>query len=83
MRKLVEQPFWPDPGDPHRRRAAVQTLTRRHLLNMDVRDKEWRSVGIWEQNVWGGAVHGVAAEGLTTEQAADEAIAHIKQLLSE
>jgi multiple sugar transport system substrate-binding protein len=27
MRKLVEQPFWLDPSDPHRMRAAMQTLT--------------------------------------------------------
>ena len=30
MRKLVEQPFWLDPSDPHRMRAAIQILTRPH-----------------------------------------------------
>ena len=29
-RSLVEQPFWLDPSDPHRMRAAIQILTRRH-----------------------------------------------------
>ena len=33
MRKLVEQPFWLDPSDPHRMRAAIQILTRQHLMN--------------------------------------------------
>ena len=32
MRKLVEQPFWLDPSDPHRMRAAIQILTQPHLL---------------------------------------------------
>jgi multiple sugar transport system substrate-binding protein len=83
MRKLVEQPFWLDSSDPHRMRAAIQTLTQPHLMNMDVRDHEWRSGPIWDENVWGKAVHRVAAEGITPEQAVDEAIARIKQILAE
>ena len=34
------------------------------------------------EHVWAKAVHRVAADGLSPEQAADEAIAHVKQLLS-
>ena len=83
MRKLVEQPFWLDPSDPHRMRAAIQILTQPHLMDMDVRDHEWRSGPIWEENVWGNAVHRVVADGITPEQAVDEAIARIKQILSE
>jgi multiple sugar transport system substrate-binding protein len=42
IRKLVEQPFWLDPRDPHRMRAAIQILTRRHQYNREgVRDNEW------------------------------------------
>ena len=83
MRKLVEQPFWLDPSDPHRMRAAIQILTRQHLMNMDVRDHEWRSGQIWEQDVWGNAVHRVVTEGISPAQAVDEAIARIKQILME
>jgi multiple sugar transport system substrate-binding protein len=83
MRKLVEQPFWLDPSDPHRMRAAIQILTQPHLLDMDVRDNEWRSGPIWQENVWGQAVHRVVADGVSPEQAVDEAIARIKQILSE
>jgi len=83
MRKLVEQPFWLDVNDPHRMRAAVQMLTRTHLVNMNVRDNEWRSAGIWEENVWGNAVHRVVTDGITPEQAIDEAIVRIKQILAE
>jgi multiple sugar transport system substrate-binding protein len=83
MRKLVEQPFWLDPTDPHRLRAAVQILTRPHLIYMDLRENEWRSSRIWRENVWAKAVHRVAAEGISPEQGVDEAIARIKEILSE
>jgi hypothetical protein len=43
VRKLVEQPFWLNPGDPHRMRAAIQIITQPQLLDMEVRDNEWRS----------------------------------------
>jgi multiple sugar transport system substrate-binding protein len=82
MRKLVEQPFWLDPTDPHRMRAAIQILTRPHLMNMDVRDQERQSGPIWDENVWGKAVHRVVADGISPEQAVDEAVARIKQILS-
>jgi len=83
MRKLVEQPFWLDPEDPHRMRAAMQILTRPHQLYMGVSDKEWQSHRIWDENVWGKAVHRVVTDGVSPEQAVDEAIARIKQILSE
>jgi multiple sugar transport system substrate-binding protein len=83
MRKLVEQPFWLDPTDPHRMRGAIQILTRPHLMNMDVRDQERQSGPIWDENVWGNAVHRVVTDGISPEQAVDEAIARIKQILAQ
>jgi hypothetical protein len=64
-------------------RAAIQIMTQPQLLDMDVRDNEWRSGPIWDENVWGNAVHRVVAEGISPEQAVDEAIARIKQILAE
>jgi multiple sugar transport system substrate-binding protein len=84
MRKLVEQPFWLDPRDPHRMHAAVQMLTRAHHYNgLGVRDNEVQSSRIFEEEIWGTAVYRVAAEGTTPERAIDEAIARIKEILSE
>jgi multiple sugar transport system substrate-binding protein len=83
MRKLVEQPFWLDPGDPHRMRAAIQILTQPQMINMEVRDHEWQSGPIWSESVWSQAVHRVVADGISPEQAVDEAIARIKQILGE
>ena len=36
-----------------------------------------------EENVWGKAIHRVVADGITPEQAVGEAIARIKQILSD
>jgi multiple sugar transport system substrate-binding protein len=84
MRKLVEQPFWLDPSDPHRMPAAIQILTRSHQYNgLGVRDNEVRSSRIFEEEIWGKAVHRVVTEGISFERAVDEAIARIKQILSE
>jgi multiple sugar transport system substrate-binding protein len=83
MRKLLEQPFWLDSSDPHRMRAAIQIMTEPHLMDMDVRDQEWQSGPIWAENVWGSAVHRVVTDGITPEQAVDEAIVRIKQILAE
>ena len=43
----------------------------------------WRYDQVWREIVWAKAVHRVAAEGVSPEQAVDEAIARIKQILSE
>jgi multiple sugar transport system substrate-binding protein len=83
MRKLVDQPFWLDASDPHRMRAAIQILTRPHLLSYEVRDNEWRSGRIVDEHVWGNAVHRVVADGIAPEQAVEDAIARIKEILSE
>jgi multiple sugar transport system substrate-binding protein len=84
MRRLVDQPFWLDPSDPHRMRSAMQMLTRTHLYkNLGVRDNEVRSGRIGEEEIWGKAVQRVVTEGISPEQAVDEAIARIKQILAE
>ena len=75
-RSCVEQPFWLDPSDPHRMRAAIQILTRPHRLQLsECATANGDRLPICEENVWGKAVHRVAAEGISPEQAVDEAIA--------
>jgi multiple sugar transport system substrate-binding protein len=83
MRKLIEQPFWLNPGDPHRMQAAVQTMTQPQIIPGVLQDHEARSSRVWQENVWGRAVHRVVTEGISPEQAVDEAIVRVKQLLSE
>jgi hypothetical protein len=79
MRALLEQPFWLDPGDPHRMAAAIQLLTQprsyRYEVVSDFRHSD-------TDPVWQEAIHRVAANGLSPERAVDEAISRIKQMLS-
>ena len=43
----------------------------------------WRHRRVWTEYVWAKSVHRVVVDGLSPEQAADEAIARVKQILSE
>jgi multiple sugar transport system substrate-binding protein len=81
MPKLLDAPFWLDPSDPHRMRSAMQLLTRPRSYYYEVVSGDWRHQEAY--SVWPEAVHRVAAEGITPEQAVDDAIARIKEILSE
>ena len=84
MPALLEQPFWLDPGDPHRMAAAMQFLTRpRDYWTYAAVSGEWRHRRVTAEHVWPKAIHRVVADGLSPEQAVDEAIARIHQILSE
>jgi multiple sugar transport system substrate-binding protein len=83
MRKLVEQPFWLDVSDPHRMRSAIQILTRPHYEAFLALNRDWRLTRVFQDHVWQEAVHRVAADGIGPEQAVDEAIVRIKQILGE
>ncbi len=81
--KLLDQPFWLDPSDPHRMASAMQVSSRSLGHNYAVASGNWRHVQVDSENVWGNAVHRVAAESISPEQAVDEAIARVKQILAE
>jgi multiple sugar transport system substrate-binding protein len=83
MRKLVEQPFWLDLNDPHRLRAAIQALSQPHVNVYAVRGNEWRSTRLSQERVWAKAVHQVVTDDVSPQQAVDEAIARIKEVLNE
>jgi multiple sugar transport system substrate-binding protein len=76
MAKLIDSPFWLDPSDPHRMRSAIQALTQPHVY-----DTGSMSARVIEDRVWQRAVHRVVSEGVSPEQAVDEAIARIKGIL--
>ena len=83
MPKLLEQPFWLDSRDPHRMASAMQVASRPMPYDYATVSGNWRYDLISQERVWPKAVHRVAAEGISPEQAVDEAIARIKQILSE
>ena len=77
MAKLLEQPFWLDPTDPHRMASAIQTLTRPQHYDVGA------SAGmVFNDETWRKAVHRVVPR-CHPEQAVDEAIARVKQLVQE
>ena len=80
MPKLLDQPFWLDPSDPHRMAGAMQFLSRPHIHNYAVATGDWRHVLVETEAVWAKAVHRVAADGISPEQAVDDAIARIRQI---
>jgi multiple sugar transport system substrate-binding protein len=84
MSKLLEQPFWLDPTDPHHMAAVMQLASRPMMHNYRVASGDWRHDQIsYQEYVWGHAIHRVVTENIAPEQAVDEAIARVKQILSE
>jgi multiple sugar transport system substrate-binding protein len=80
---LLQQPFWLDPSDPHHIAAVMQAQSRPVGHNYTAASGELGHDQIYNEHVWAKAVHRVAAEGWASEQAVDEAISRIKQILAE
>ena len=80
---LLQQPFWLDPSDPHHMAAVMQVASRPLAHDYTAASGDLGHDRIYNERVWAKAVHRVAAEGISPEQAVDEAIARIKQILAE
>jgi multiple sugar transport system substrate-binding protein len=80
---LLTQPFWLDPSDPHRMASVMQADARPLLHHYATASGDWRHDRVSAEHVWGKAIHSVVTDGISPEQAVDEAIARIKQILSE
>jgi multiple sugar transport system substrate-binding protein len=83
MPALLETPFWLNPGDPHRMRSAMQFLTRPRSSYYPAISGDWRYNKMDQEDVWEKAIQRIVTEGITAEQATDEAIGRVKQILSE
>jgi multiple sugar transport system substrate-binding protein len=81
--KLLDQPFWLDPRDPHLMAAVMQIASRPTLQSYATTSGNWRHDLVEKEGVWAQAIHRVAADGISPEQAVDEAIARIRQILAE
>jgi multiple sugar transport system substrate-binding protein len=82
LANLTDQPFWLDPSDPHRMSAVMQATSHPHVDFWGLPNAQGRFTAEYILTL-STAVHRVVADGLTPVQAADEAIARVKQLLSE
>jgi multiple sugar transport system substrate-binding protein len=85
MPKLLDAPFWLDSRDPHRMAAVMQVASRPMQYSYAAASGNWRHslIETENDNVWGKAVHRVIADGVAPEQAVDEAIARLKQIIAE
>jgi multiple sugar transport system substrate-binding protein len=83
MQKLLDAPFWLDPSDPHRMAGVMQVSSRPMQCDYAQVSGDWRYGRIWQEYTWAQAIHRVAADDISPEQAVDEAIARVKQILSE
>jgi multiple sugar transport system substrate-binding protein len=81
MTALLDRPFWLDARDPHKIAAVIQMRSRPLVVDPSRIDPGLERV--YTKRVWAEAVHSVATEGISPERAVDEAIARVKQLLSE
>jgi multiple sugar transport system substrate-binding protein len=80
---LLDQPFWLDPSDPHHMAAVMQAQSRPVGHHYTAASGDLGHDQVYNEHVWAKAIHRVAAEGVTPGQAVDEAIARIKEILSE
>jgi multiple sugar transport system substrate-binding protein len=80
---LLDQPFWLDVTDRHRMVAAIQAASRPVSYNYAAVSGNAGHDLVAQEAVWLHGVRRVAIENITPEQAVDEAIARIKQILSE
>jgi hypothetical protein len=64
-------------------RSAMQLLTRPRAGSYVALSGDWRHSKVEQEAIWPKTVHRVVTEGISTEQAVDEAIARIRQILSE
>jgi multiple sugar transport system substrate-binding protein len=83
MSKLLDQPFWLDPSDPHRMASVMQAKLRPLARDYAAASGNWRHDQVERERVWAKAINRIAANGISPEQGVDEAIARIKQILSE
>jgi multiple sugar transport system substrate-binding protein len=81
--KLLDQPFWLDARDPHRMAAVMQVASRPLAYDYAAASGNWRHDLVEQEHLWAKAIQRVVAEDVTPEQAVDEAIARIKEILAE
>ena len=80
-KKVLADPFWTDPADPHIS-TAVQPFLRGDIrLPYTVLNPAYSLV--LKDSIWGKAITKVVLDKISAEQAADEAIAQIKEIFAQ
>ena len=80
---LLDQPFWLDPSDRTTWPRRCRPSHAHWHYDYTAASGDLRHDQIYNERIWAKAIHRIVTEGITPEQAVDEAIARIKQILSE
>jgi multiple sugar transport system substrate-binding protein len=80
---LLDQPFWLDPSDRHHMIAVMQAESRPTAHNYGLASGDLGHDQVFREHVWAKAIHRIVTENITPEQAVDEAMARIKEILAE
>ena len=78
---VYQDPYWTDPEDPHTS-EVTKTLTKSQIRPIYPANSPAYSV-VLKENVWGQSLEKIVLNNVTPEQAADEAIARIKEIFVE
>ena len=79
--KSWSDPFWTDPSDPHISKAAQPFLNQQTRLSYTSLNPAYSLV--LKEGIWGQALNRIAVDKISPEQAADEALAKIKEIFEE
>jgi multiple sugar transport system substrate-binding protein len=80
-KKVLADPFWTDPADPHISTAVQPFLKGEFRLPYTVLNPAYSLV--LKNSVWGNAIAKVVSDKLPPQQAGDEAISRIKKIFTE
>jgi len=81
MNPAWDDPFWSDRADPHISTATTLLTERPTRPFAFTRNPAYSQV--LDEHIWGKAINRVLVEGVSPEQAADEAIARIQEIFDE
>ena len=76
-----DDPYWTNPEDPHNS-TATKTLTKSEIRPIYPANSPAYSI-VLQENIWGQSLEKIVLNNITAEQAADEAIARIKEIFAE
>lgn len=76
-----QDPYWTNPQDRHIS-EVTKTLTKSNIRSIYPSNSPAYSI-VLQENIWGQSLENIVLNGITSEQAADEAIARIKEIFAE
>ena len=76
-----QDPYWTNPEDPHTS-AVTKTLVEEKIRPIYQANSPAYSI-VLKENIWGTSIENIVLNGITPEQAADKAIAQIKEIFAE